>query len=55
MLGRYHSDERRTRLIPRGGTGARLPLWLSVLVIAALSALAWAILIFAVMGLWAAL
>ena len=55
MSGCDHSDERRARLMPSRGTEARLPAGLSVLVIAALSALAWAVLILLDMGLWAAL
>jgi hypothetical protein len=54
MSGRDHSDERRAKLLPRDSTDGRLPAGLSVLVIAAFSALAWAVLVILVLGLWAA-
>ena len=50
------SDERRAMLlVPRCGIHTRLSPGLAVLVIAVLSALAWAVLLFLIMGLWRAL
>jgi hypothetical protein len=53
MSSFHHADERRAKPeMTMGGPERRLSRWQSMLVVAALSALCWAVLIAAVLAIW---